>query len=174
MKAEPDQTDPAAHAASNGANDRVVVGEEPDETRLAAWRALLYAHAAVIGAIERDLAARKLVPLTWYDVLVALSEAPAGRLRLHELASRVVLSRSGLTRLVDRLETAGLLRREPVPTDRRGAYAVLTPEGEATLRRTWPFYARGIVEHFARHLDDAEVRVVTAALERVRAAARET
>ena len=160
--------------AFGDATDRMGAAEEPDETKLAAWRALLNAHATAIAAIERDLAARKLVPLTWYDVLVALSEAPTGRLRLHELAGRVVLSRSGLTRLVDRLEAAGLLRREPCPTDRRGAYAVLTPEGEATLRRTWPFYARGIVEHFARHLDDAEARAVTVALERVRAAARET
>ena len=150
------------------------MNEEPDETRLAAWRAFLNAHAAVIDAIERDLAAAGLIPLTWYDVLVALSEAPDHRLRLHELARAVGLSRSGLTRLVDRLEAAGLLRREPCPTDRRGAYAVLTPEGEATLRRTWPFYARGIVEHFARHLDDAEARAVTVALERVRAAAGET
>ena len=147
---------------------------EPDQTKLAAWRALLNAHATAIDAIERELAAERLVPLTWYDVLVALSEAPEGRLRLHELARRVVLSRSGLTRLVDRLEAAGLLRREPCPTDRRGAYAVLTPAGEATLRRTWPTYARGIVGHFARHLDDAEAQVVTTALERGRAAGQET
>ena len=173
MDFQPDRVDATASGVHDHTVDRTAPSEEPDEAKLAAWRALLNAHAAAIGAIERDLAARKLVPLTWYDVLVALSEAPAGRLRLHELASRVVLSRSGLTRLVDRLEAAGLLRREPVPTDRRGAYAVLTPAGDATLRRTWPTYARGIVEHFARHLDDAEAQVVTAALERVRAAGEE-
>ena len=142
--------------------------ETPDETRLAAWRALLNAHAAAVGAIERDLAAAGRLPLTWYDVLVALSEAPEERLRLHELAERVVLSRSGLTRLVDRLEGVELLRREACPTDRRGAYAVLTPDGKAALRRTWPDYARGIVEHFARHLDQDEAAAVAAALERVR------
>ena len=171
MNAEPDRTESAAWHPLHDAIDQDRADREPNETKLAAWRALLNAHPTAITAIERDLAARQLVPLTWYDVLVALSEAPEGRLRLRELASRVVLSRSGLTRLVDRLEAAGLLRREPVPTDRRGAYAVLTPAGEATLRRTWPIYARGIVEHFARHLDDAEARVVTAALERVRASA---
>lgn len=143
--------------------------DEPDATRLAAWRALLNAHAAAVGAIERELAAADLVPLTWYDVLVALWEAPAHRLRLHELADRVVLSRSGLTRLVDRLETAGLLRREPCPDDRRGAYAVLTPAGKLTLHRTWPAYARGIAAHFARHLSDDEARVIAGALGRVRA-----
>lgn len=149
------------------------MNDEPDQVRLAAWRAFLNAHAATIAAIERELAAANLVPLTWYDVLVALSEAPGHRRRLHELARAVVLSRSGLTRLVDRLEAAGLLRREPCPDDRRGAYAVLTPEGEATLRRTWPTYGRGIAEHFARHLSDDDARVLTAALERVHAAAPE-
>jgi DNA-binding MarR family transcriptional regulator len=86
---------------------------EPDAQRLAAWRVFLTAHARAVGAIERDLAAGDFIPLTWYDVLVPLSEAPGGRLRLHELADRVVLSRSGLTRLLDRMERADLLRREP-------------------------------------------------------------
>ena len=140
---------------------------EPDELRLAAWRAFLNAHASVVAAIERELAAQRFVPLTWYDVLVALWEAPEHRLRLHELARAVVLSRSGLTRLVDRLEGAGLLRREPCADDRRGVYAVLTPEGEATLRRTWPVYARGIVAHFSRHLSDDEARTLAEALGRV-------
>ena len=140
-----------------------------DDPRLAAWRGLLNAHAAVVALIERDLARAEgaLLPLTWYDVLLALVEAPERRLRLHELARRVVLSRSGLTRLVDRLEAAGLLRREPDPTDGRGAYAVLTDEGRAALRRTWPAYAAGIVEHFARHLTEDEARVIAAALGRV-------
>src|SRR3712207_5980163 len=108
--------------------------ERPDDARLAAWRALLNAQAAAVAAIERELAEADLVPLTWYDVLVALSEAPGPRLRLTGLARAVVLSRSGLPRLVDRLEGAGLIRREACPSDRRGAFAVLTPEGEATLR----------------------------------------
>ena len=112
------------------------------ETKLAAWRALLVAHAAAVGAIERELASADLVPLTWYDVLVALWEAPEHRLRLHELASAVVLSRSGLTRLVDRLEAAGLLRREACADDRRGSYAVLTEAGRAAQLRAWPIYGR--------------------------------
>ena len=71
------------------------------------------AHAAAVGAIERDLAADGHIPLIWYDVLVALAEAPDERLRLHELADRVVLSRSGLTRLVDRLERRGCSAAPP-------------------------------------------------------------
>ena len=88
------------------------------------------------------------------------------------MAERVVLSRSGLTRLVDRLEAAGLLRREACLTDRRGAFAVLTPEGAATLRQTWPAYARGIEAHFARFLTTEEAEMIAAVLERVRAGER--
>ena len=146
--------------------------ERVDGFHLAAWRTFLNAHAAVIDRIEREMAAAEVLPLGSYDVLVPLLEAPSHRLRLHELASRVVLSRSTLTRVVDRLEAAGLLARERVVGDRRGAYAVLTTQGRETLRRAWPVYARGIQEHFACHLDDDEVRVLTAALGRINAAAR--
>ena len=141
-------------------------GPSPDG--FLAWRAFLRAHAAAVGRIERDLAASEPeLPLTWYDVLVALVGAPGRRLRLRELANEVLLSRSGLTRLVDRLEAAGLLRREPDPTDRRGAFAVLTEPGYEALRRSWPLYARGIQEQFARHLDDDEAAILARALQRV-------
>ena len=148
------------------------MAEYVDEVHLAAWRAFLNAHAAVIDRIEREMVATGVLPLGSYDVLVPLSEAPDHRLRLHELASRVVLSRSTLTRVVDRLEAAGLLARERVATDRRGAYAVLTEKGQQALIAAWPVYARGIQAHFACYLDDDEVRVLTAALSRVDAAAR--
>jgi DNA-binding MarR family transcriptional regulator len=141
----------------------------PDETRLAAYRAFLTAHAAVIARIEREMAAAGAIPLTWYDVLLELYEAPERRLRLHELARRVVLTRSGLTRMVDRLEEAGLLRREPDPTDRRGAFAA----GHEALRRAWPVYARGITAYFARHLGEEEARAIAALFGRIRDAARE-
>ncbi len=91
---------------------------------------------------------------------------------MHELARAVVLSRSGLTRLVDRLEGAGLLRREPDPADRRGSYTEITDEGGATLRRMWPVYAAGIAEHFGRHLTDEETCVIASALGRVADAGR--
>lgn len=145
---------------------------EPDETSLAAWRAFLVAHAAAVGAIERELAAAGVVPLTWYDVLVALWEAPEHRLRLNELASAVVLSRSGLTRLVDRLESAGLLRREACADDRRGAYAVLTDAGRAAQLRAWPAYARGIAAHFADYLSREEAAILATVLDRVGGSSR--
>jgi DNA-binding MarR family transcriptional regulator len=114
----------------------------------------------------------KLPPLGWYDVLLELSAAPGCRLRMHEVARAVVLSRSGLTRLVDRLEKAGLLRREPDQSDRRGAFAVLTDEGGDMLRQMWPVYAAGIAEHFGRHISDEVAHVLNEALSRVLAANR--
>jgi len=143
-----------------------------DEFHMAAWRAFLNTHAAVIDRIEREMSAAAVLPLGWYDVLVALHEAPDHRLRLHELASNIVLSRSTLTRLLDRLEAEGLLARERVAGDRRGAYAVLTEQGGEALRLAWPVYARGIATHFTNLLDDAETRALTRALERVNEAAR--
>lgn len=146
----------------------------PSEDGFLAWRALLRAHAAAVAAIERDLAASEpTLPLSWYDVLVALVGAPDRRLRLSALADEVLLSRSGLTRLVDRLERAGLLCREPDPTDRRGAYAVLTEDGFQAVRRTWPLYARGIQAHFGRHLTGDEAVALAGALDRVAEAGRQ-
>ena len=146
--------------------------DDLDQDGLRAWEAFVFAHAAAVGRIERDLRAAGHIPFTWYDVLAALSEAPGHRLRLSELADEVVLSRSGLTRLLDRVEGAGLIRRERSADDRRGAYAVLTPEGERALLATWPDYARGIARHFADHLEPEEKRLLAAALRRVRAGGR--
>ncbi len=151
----------------------VYVGPGLDGKREAAWRAMITAHATVVEKIERALHEAGLPPLGWYDVLLELSAAPVCRLRMHELARAVVLSRSGLTRLVDRLEKAGLLRREPDLSDRRGAFAVLTDEGKDMLRRMWPVYAAGIAEHFGRHISDEEAHALTEALSRVLAANRE-
>jgi len=111
------------------------------EPQLGAWRALLAAHAAVITRAEQALAEAGLPPLTWYDVLWNVHESPQRRARLGELAAKLTISRGGMTKLVDRLEEAGLLRREPSPQDRRGSYAVLTPAGEWMLKRMWPPYA---------------------------------
>jgi DNA-binding MarR family transcriptional regulator len=141
-----------------------------DEHRVEAWRALITAHAEAIGAIAAEMERSAGLPLSSYDVLVALSETPGHRLRMHELARAVILSRSGLTRLVDRLERQGLLVRDRCGTDRRGAYAVLTAAGQEALDRAWPVYGRGIQTHFAHHLTDAEVRVLIEALGRVAAA----
>ena len=145
--------------------------EHLSDQHLAAWRSFLKAHAILIDRIDRDLVMAKLPSLSTYDVLIELYEAPGHRLRMHELAERVVLSRSGLTRLVDRLEAEGLLKRDRSGTDRRGAYAVISDQGIAALRRTWPVYARGIAEYFAQWLTLEEAQLLEAAFGRILQAA---
>jgi DNA-binding MarR family transcriptional regulator len=125
-----------------------------DEETLGAWRALLNVHARIPGQVEEALAAAGLPPLAWYDVLWPLyrARAPARRLRMGALAAEVTLSRTGLTRLVDRIEEAGLVRRESVAEDRRGSYIVRTRAGAERLRRMWPVYERVLEEAFAAQL----------------------
>jgi DNA-binding MarR family transcriptional regulator len=141
----------------------------PDPQRLEAWRAFLRAHAVLTDTLDRELQAERDLPLAWYDVLLNLAEAADHRLRMRDLADRVLLSRSGLTRLVDRMATAGLVSRQPDPDDRRGTLACLTDTGLQTLRRAAPVHLRGVQEHFARYLRDDEVPVVRDALERISA-----
>ncbi len=123
-----------------------------DDETLGAWRGFLNAHAAVTREISRDLAAEGLPDLSWYDLLWALYRQPGRRLRVNELAREVVLSPTAMSRFVDRVETAGCVRREPDPADRRALQIVLTDDGVDLLQRMWPVYARGIEEHFAAHL----------------------
>jgi len=122
-----------------------------------AWRGFLRAHATVVRALEADLQAEHELPLASYDVLVQLSESPERRLRMTELADRVLLSRSGLTRLADRLEREGLLTREPCPSDARGTLAVLTDAGLDRLREAWPTHLRGVRQQVLDRLTPAEV-----------------
>jgi DNA-binding MarR family transcriptional regulator len=142
-----------------------------DEAELATWRAFLNAHAVLTRRIEDDLKAHGLPPLSWYDVLWPLQRSPEQRLRMNDLVDQVVLSRTGLVRLIDRIERAGLLRREPVPEDGRGSFAAITDEGVATLRRMWPVYRRHIQEGFIEPLGGQAPRL-RAALERVAGAPR--
>jgi DNA-binding MarR family transcriptional regulator len=129
----------------------------PSRDELAVWRSFLRAHAQLIRTLEAELGAAREIPLASYDVLVQLAEAPAHRLRMTELADRVLLSRSGLTRLIDRLERDGLVRREPVPNDARGMYAVLTPAGTDRLRSATRVHLPGIEAHFARRFNRQEL-----------------
>jgi DNA-binding MarR family transcriptional regulator len=135
--------------------------------QLAAWRALLTVHAQLTERMDRALQDAGAIPLHWYDALLGLYEAPDRRLRLSELASVAQLSRSGLSRLVDRLEEAGLLRREAVGDDARGAFAVLTSDGVAALRRAWAIYGREIQRLFGQHVSASDAAVITSALQRV-------
>jgi DNA-binding MarR family transcriptional regulator len=149
------------------------MARRPDDARMGAWRAFLRAYASVTDVLERELVEAKALPLTWYDVLLQLSEAPTGRLRMQELARSVLLSKSGLTRVVDRMTADGLVRREAAADDARGAFACLMPAGRSALRRAAPVHLAGVHEHFARHITDAEAAALTAALDRIARAAAE-
>lgn len=140
------------------------------EDQVAAWRALLLAQHRVLRAIDKDLDRAGVIALTSYDVLLELAAAPDGSLRMQDLAGRVVLSRSRVSRLVDDLERRGYVERLPDPDDGRACLAHLTSDGRAAFRRAAPVYLRGIREHFTRHLEPDERVVLTRALERVIAA----
>lgn len=135
----------------------------PSREELAAWRAFLRAHAVITRALEAELVADQDLPLASYDVLVQLAEAPGHRLRMTELADAVLLSRSGVTRLVDRLEKAGLVSRCRVEGDGRGVAAELTPEGLTRLRVASRTHLAGVARHFVARLDPNDL----AALERI-------
>jgi DNA-binding MarR family transcriptional regulator len=131
-----------------------------------AWAVLLTAHATLVEKIEAALAKAGLPPLAWYDVLWELEKAEDGKLRMHELARRVVLSRSNLTRLADRLEHAKLIAREDTPHDRRGYHCVITTAGLAMRKKMWPVYKAEIERLFSRHISVEEARVIGDALGR--------
>lgn len=130
------------------------------DVRMRAWRSFLEAYAVVIPRIERLLDSQVGLPFTWYDVLFQLSCAPGQRLLMHELADAVLLSRSGLTRSVDRIEAAGLVARRPIPGNRRSTYVVLTDAGRERLDQAFPVVTRAIGEYFTRHLNEEEAAVV--------------
>src|SRR5205085_9402891 len=127
------------------------------EGEIAVWKRFLRVHVRTLRRLEADLMEAHALPLASYDVLVQLVEAPERRLRMTELAEAVMLSRSGLTRLVDRLERDGLVRREPCPDDARGMYAVLTTAGTDRLRSASRVHLPGVTEHFTRRFNRQEL-----------------
>jgi DNA-binding MarR family transcriptional regulator len=137
------------------------------EPHLAAWRGVLNSHTSVVADVEAALAAAGLPPLAWYDVLWAIRRAPARRMRMAELAAHLTISRGGLTKIADRLEAAGLIRREPAADDGRGLYAALTADGNTMLRRMWPVYSRALRDTFVATISSEEAAVIADALGRV-------
>lgn len=120
-----------------------------------AWGAVLLAHAALTRVIDKQLAAAGCVSLQVYDVLLALEDSPGRRMRMTDLSEAVVFDPSSLTRLIDRLEKQGLVRRELHPTDRRCVLAVLTDEGLAAREQAWPIYRELIHATFGQFLTDS-------------------
>lgn len=139
----------------------------PDAAQLAAWRGFLRAHANVTRSLERELVAEQRLSLAAYDVLVQLAEAPGRELRMTDLADAVLLSRSGVTRLVDRMERSGLVARCRSSVDGRGVVAQLTTDGLRRLRAASTTHLDGIVRHFVDRLDADQLtalRMISASL----------
>lgn len=139
----------------------------PRDPRLGAWRTFLEAHHKVRRQLERELQAEQSMALADYEVLLFLTYADERRLRMSELADRLLLSRSGATRLIDRLEGAGLVRRVSCDTDRRGQWAELTAAGLDRLRSASPTHLRGIGEHFLDRIPAAELEALSSTLARI-------
>jgi DNA-binding MarR family transcriptional regulator len=143
----------------------------PSPERLRSWRLYFESALALVDVLDEELERQAGIPLRWYDVLVHLEESPQG-IPMNELAERILLSKSGFTRVVDRMEEAGLVRRVRPEHDRRTILVVLTDKGAETMEDARRYHRHGIEEHFAGHLTDNEVKVLTRALEKVSAHAR--
>lgn len=138
-----------------------------DEREMRAWRELLRSHAELLSLLDRELEAEHGLSLAEYEVLSFLSEAPDQRMRMSELARRVLISPSALTRRLDRLEHQGLVRRERCPHDARGSYAVLSPKGRRRLVAAAPTHVRGVRRYFVDRLSPAQLQSVATALKAV-------
>ena len=143
----------------------------PSGERLRAWRLFFESALALLDVLDTELERDTGIPLRWYDVLVHLEEAPEG-LRMNELAERILYSKSGFTRVVDRMEQAGLVRRVRPENDRRSILVVQTDSGRQTMERARAHHRHGIETHFSSHLANADVKALTRALEKVSAHAR--
>src|SRR3954465_12118988 len=138
-----------------------------DERELRAWRGMLRVHATLTKALDADLEAAHGLPLSSYEVLLHLDDAEGHRMRMSDLAAMAILSRSGPTRLVDRLEREGLIARESCPSDARGSFAALTPAGRRKLAAARVTHLAGVRSMFVDHFSDAELELLGSAWERL-------
>jgi DNA-binding MarR family transcriptional regulator len=138
-----------------------------DRDELAAWRGMLRVHADMTRVLDAELTRRHGLPLTSYEVLLFLADSPDGRMRMSELADSVLLSRSGLTRLVDRLERDGLLEREQCEEDARGYFAAITDRGRAVFNEARRTHLAGVRERFLSRFSHEDLRTLGELWEKV-------
>jgi len=141
--------------------------ESCHEAALAAWVQLLRVEQALLARVESELKANGFPPLTWYEVMLQLSRVEEGRLRPVELERRLLLPQSNTSRLIDRMEREGLVRREACPSDGRGQWVALTDAGRALRERMWPVYRDAIGAHVGQKLDKAEAMTLAGLLQRL-------
>jgi DNA-binding MarR family transcriptional regulator len=132
-----------------------------------AWPLFLLAHTVLVEQMEARAAAAGVASLTWYDALWSLERAPGSRLRMSELADHMVLSRSNITRLIDKLEDEGLVLRERLQDDRRGAAALITSAGKRLRKSTWAVYEKAIAELFEAPLTSSERETLAKAMRKL-------
>jgi DNA-binding MarR family transcriptional regulator len=142
-------------------------GDGLDELQFRAWRAFLYAYSLVVPTLDRELVRAQGLSFNQFEVLVWLRRAGEDGLRMSDLASRVVLSPSGVTRAVDQLERRGLAERCVFEGDKRGQLATITAEGRAVLRTATKAHLKGLREHFLNHLSRTELEHLATAMEKV-------
>src|SRR6266496_6522548 len=142
-------------------------GRRLDWVQFRAWRSFLYAYSEVVPTLDRELVSAQGLSLNQFEVLTWLRRAGKRGLRMSDLASRVVLSPSGVTRAVDQLERRGLVERCVFQGDKRGYLATLTAEGRALLRKATAVHVRGLREHFLDHMSRPDLEHLAAALEAV-------
>ena len=143
----------------------------PTPERLRCWRLFFESAMALLDVLDTELQSAVGIPQRWYDVLIHTEEAPEG-IPMTELADRILYSKSGFTRVIDRMEEAGLVERVRPPNDRRSILVVLTDKGLEKLQSARRHHRDGIQRHFSQHLTDADVKALTRALEKVSAHAR--
>jgi len=140
--------------------------------RLNAWGAFLTAHKALENILSRELESACRLPLTWFDALAQLRMAPGQRLTMGQLATALLFSKSGLTRLIDRMVEAGLVQRVARPGDRRSLHIALTDAGEEKFRQALPIHLNHVKRHFAAYIEDGEAAAVESAFVRMANAVR--
>jgi len=155
----------------NGLSHGEQLLSNPSAERLRAWRLYFESALALIDVLDAALEGDAGIPLRWYDALVHLEETPDG-LRMNELAERILYSKSGFTRVVDRLEEAGLVQRVRPENDRRSILVVLTDQGRTTMEQARRHHRHAIEQHFSQHLSDSDIKALTRALEKLSAHAR--
>jgi DNA-binding MarR family transcriptional regulator len=139
----------------------------PRDPRLEPWRSFLSAHARVTRRLDEELRAEHDLSLAEYDALLTIADSPERRVRMRQLADRVILSKSGVTRLIDRLVMDGLVERKACANDARGAEAVLTADGLDRLRQASRTHLRGISEHFLAAVDEADLPTIERSMQAV-------
>ena len=155
----------------NGQSHRQPALSSPTADGLRAWRLFFESALALVDVLDTELEQEVGIPLRWYDVLVQLEETPEG-IPMNALADRILYSKSGFTRVVDRMEEAGLVRRVRPEHDRRSILVLLTEKGDETKEEARRHHRDGIARHFSDHLSEADVRALIRALHKISEHAR--